>query len=381
MALCFVVDREPWTRQGISSVLKDLGIEVEQFESPEEMAARYQSVRPDLIFLDITTDISASAKHRQSLLSAKVESPISLISGLNGLLTRQISRSWGKSGLKLLPTVSKPLRQQVIKEIAYNIITKAEARPRVGITEVIENGWLELWYQPRIDIRSKVLGGVEGFVRARHPELGMITASELLSSAEESELLNVTTRILARALGDWKAFRDIGVPIEMSINIPVCALKRLSLFSLFWEHGPGGSDWPGMTLELNEDEIVSQMPFAFSAVNELRKQKIKLAIDSFGQSFEELSRYDEMPFSMFKIDRNFISNCDQDPLNAGLCEMIVEFAHDSGAVVVAEGVERPEELKALRDMGCDFAQGFLLAKPMTKNDLLSTFRKRAVKSA
>lgn len=381
MPLCFIVDREPWARQIISSVLRDMSIEVADFETLDAMLAQYAKRRPDLLFLDITVGVGEASRYLERLLSAGVACPIRLISGLNGLLTELLRRKWDGSGLKILSVVAKPLRQQLIKKMAYDLLPGTTERPKVSLVEVIENGWLELWYQPRIDLRSKVLAGAEGFMRARHPSLGILTAGELVAGADEPELLNLTTRVLSRVLGDWKSFREVGVPIEFSINVPVCALKRLSLFAIFWEHGPTSSDWPGVTLELNEDEIIPNMPFAFGAVKELHKQKISLAIDSFGLSYEELSRYDEIPFSMIKIDRSFICNCDQDPLNAGLCEMIINFAHKFRATAVAEGVETPGELKALRKMGCDYAQGYLLARPMSKMEMIALLRQRSAKSA
>ena len=115
-------------------------------------------------------------------------------------------------------------------------------------------------------------------------------------------------------------------------------------------------------------------------MSELHKQKIKLAIDSFGLSYDELSRHKELPFSEIKIDRSFICNCDVDPHNAGLCDTIVDFAHRYGAKVVAQGVETAGELKTLRDMGCDYAQGYLLARPMSKSDFVGLLQQRSNKT-
>ena len=84
---------------------------------------------------------------------------------------------------------------------------------------------------------------------------------------------------------------------------------------------------------------------------------------------------------MIKIDRSFVCNCDIDPLNAGLCRTIINFARRNCAKVVAEGVETVGELKALRDMGCDYGQGYLLARPMSKAELLGILRQRAPKGA
>ena len=343
------------------------------------MLKRYAVTRPDLIFFDVTANSSKARRDMELLVAANVDCPIRIMSGLNGLLTEEIRRSWERGGLKVLPVLAKPLRQHAIKNAAFEL-QQHPNRPRIRPGEVIDQGWFDLWYQPRINLGSNLLAGAEAFFRARHPELGAIPAGELLEGANEAELLNLTTRVLGRAMTDWKSFQKIGVPIEISINVPVCALKRLSLFSIFWEYGPTASDWPGITLELNEDDIIPNMPFAFSAIKELHKQKIKLAIDSFGLSYDELSRHQELPFSEIKIDRSFICNCDVDSHNAGLCETIVDFAHRYRAKVVAQGVETAGELKALRDMGCDYAQGYLLARPMSKSDFVGLLQQRSHKA-
>jgi EAL domain-containing protein (putative c-di-GMP-specific phosphodiesterase class I) len=374
-----VIDPDPGTQHVVLSVLGGMNVESEFFESLPEMLECYAIVPPDLILFDVTADSSKARRHMEMLVAANVDRPIRIMSGLNGLLTEEIRRSWERGGLKVLSVLAKPLRQQAIKNAASGLQQRSD-RPRISAGEVIDQGWFELWYQPRIDLGSNRLAGVEALFRGRHPEIGMIPASELLEGANEADLLNLTTRVLGRAMTDWKSFQKIGVPIEISINIPVCALKRLSLFSIFWEHGPTSSDWPGIMLELSEDDIIPNMPLAFNAIKELHAQKIKLAIDSFGLSYDELSRHKELPFSEIKIDRSFICNCDLDPHNAGLCETIIAFAHRYRAKVVAEGVETRGELKALRGMGCDYAQGFLLARPMSKPDFVELLQQRTNKT-
>ena len=377
--MCYVVDHEPGTRHIIASVLGAMNVNSEHFDSLSEMLERCVAAKPDLIIIDVTVSREEARGYVEMLVTAAVGCPIRIMSGLNGLLTEELRRSWERSGLDVRPVLAKPLRQQAIKTAAFDLVRASPEKPRIGVGEVLDKGWFELWYQPRIDLSSKTLAGAEGLFRARHPEFGVIPADELLEGATEADLLKLTTRVLGRALGDWKSFKDIGIAIELSINVPVCALKRLSLFSIFWEQGPGTSDWPGITLELNEDDIIPNMPFAFAAIKELQKLKINLAIDSFGLSYEELSRYKELPFSMIKIDRSFICNCDIDPLNAGLCGTIIDFAHRNRAKVVAEGVETVGELKALRNMGCDYGQGYLLARPMRKGDFLAILQQRSPK--
>jgi EAL domain-containing protein (putative c-di-GMP-specific phosphodiesterase class I) len=377
--MCYVVDYEPGTRHVVTSVLDNLNVRSQHFDSLSAMLARYAQARPDLLIVDVTASSAEARRYAEMLVGASVSCPVRMMSGLNGLLTEELRRDWEHRGLTILPVLTKPLRQQAIKAAAVELVRRSPLQPFVNIADVIDQGWFELWYQPRIDFSSKLLAGAEGLFRARHPKFGVIPAGELLEGATEAELLSLTTRVLGRALGDWKSFRDIGIPMELSINIPVCALKRLSLFSIFWEHGPDTSDWPGITLELNEDDVIPNMPFAFNAMKELQRHKISLAIDSFGLSYEELSRHKELPFSTVKIDRSFVCNCDLDPLNAGLCRMIIDFAHRNRAKVVADGVETVGELKTLRGMGCDYGQGYLLAKPMSKADFMSMMQQRSSK--
>jgi EAL domain-containing protein (putative c-di-GMP-specific phosphodiesterase class I) len=377
--MCYRVDNEPSTRDNITDVLSRTNVKSVHFDSVEAMLERYTLARPDLIVIDVTMSSSESGRDLAMLVAANVDCPIRIISGLNSLLTEALRRNWESSGLKILPVLVKPSRQHAIKQAVFDLVRCSLDQPRITASDVIDNGWLELWYQPRIDLNSKVLAGAEAVFRARHPKLGIIPASELMEAANEADLLSLTTRALRRAVNDWKAFQQIGFSTKISINVPICALRRLSLFSFFWEYGPGEPDWPGITLELKEDEIAADMSVAFTALKELRVHKISLAIDSIGANYAELSRYQELPFSEIKIDRSFVRNCGHDPLNASVCETTIDFGHRHGAKIVADGVETPEELKALRRMGCDYGQGFMLAPAMCKSDFVVLLQQRSHK--
>jgi len=131
-----------------------------------------------------------------------------------------------------------------------------------------------------------------------------------------------------------------------------------------------------LVLEITEEEIIPNLPLAFKAVQELRTYGISLAVDDFGSGYAELSRLKELPFGEVKIDRSYITNCDSDHMNAGLCETIVEFAHRFGIKAVAEGIETVGELNVLRKVGCDMAQGYLFARPMTKQEFAAVVHQR-----
>jgi len=377
-AICFLVEQEPGIRRLVSSVLDSLRIRVAQFGTLAEMLKVTGKVRPDLVFLDITIGGSAGINLIRTLGESKIDCPIQLMSGLNAMLIEEVRRTGERSGLRMLPVLHKPFRHSAVKQTVQNLGLRRDASASAGITlaEVIGEKWLELWYQPKIDLRAKTLVGAEGFVRARHPELGILPPDTFLAGAGESSLLDLTRRVLGRALQDWRTFAEIGVPIELSINVPVCALSKLSIFGILWEERPNVPNWPGLVLELTEEEIVPNLALATKAVSELRTYGISLAVDDFGSSYAELSRLKELPFTEVKIDRSYITNCDSDHMNAGLCETIVEFAHRFGIKAVAEGIETVAELNVLRKVACDMGQGYLFARPMPKPEFATLLRQR-----
>ena len=328
-----------------------------------------ENVRPDLLFVDVTTSLSGAVDLVGVLAKADLHCPIQIMTGLNPVLIEQVKRIGERGGLKLLPVLHKPFRPTTIRRVLQDLKLRRDraASSVVTLEEVIRNKWLELWYQPKIDLRANVMVGAEAFVRARHPDLGVLAPDAFLSDATVEELIDLTPRVIGRVLSDSRSVAKAGVSITFSINIPIQALSKLSLFGIMWEERPEGSSGPGLVLEITEEEVLDNLPQVRAAARELRAYGISFAVDGFGVSYAELRREKELPFAEVKIDRSYISNCDTDVLNAGLCETIVEFAHRFNISAVAEGIETKGELQTLRDIGCDMAQGYFFARPMPKD--------------
>ena len=369
MPICFVVDSDANIRRLMFSELRGLQVQSDLFETVAEMVKYAENVRPDLLFVDLTTSLSSAVDLVGALAKAELHCPIQIMTGLNPVLIEQVKRIGDRGGLKLLPVLHKPFRPTTIRRVLQDLKLRRDraASSVVTLEEVIRNKWLELWYQPKIDLRANVMVGAEAFVRARHPELGVLAPDAFLSDATVEELIDLTPRVIGRVLSDSRSVAKAGVSITFSINIPIQALSKLSLFAIMWEERPEGSSGPGLVLEITEDEVLDNLPQVRAAARELRAYGISFAVDGFGVSYAELRREKELPFAEVKIDRSYISNCDTDVLNAGLCETIVEFAHRFNISAVAEGIETKGELQTLRDIGCDMAQGYFFARPMPKD--------------
>ena len=249
---------------------------------------------------------------------------------------------------------------------------------KVTLDDVLRRNWFELWYQPKIDLRTMRLVGAEALVRARKPDGSMVPPGVFLPGATEQQMLELTERVIVTSLRDWEACAAHGVSVKLSVNVPVSALIKLPIAQILREERPRAENWPGLIMEVTEDEIIHDLEIANDVAAALRTFNCTLAVDDFGAGYSSLARLRQLPFSELKIDRSYVMNCNIDKVNAGLCETIVELAKRFGLKTVAEGIETMHESHKLQAMGCDIGQGYLFAKPMPLGQLIGMMRSRLV---
>lgn len=169
---------------------------------------------------------------------------------------------------------------------------------KITLTQVLENNWFELFYQPKIDLKTKRLSGAEALVRARHPTRGVLAPYLFLTEATDAELLVLTERVILTALRDWEDFAASGVPhIKLAVNVPANAFVELPIAQMVREERPRAGNWPGMVMEVTEDQVMRDLHIANEVANELRLQNCSLAIDDFGAGYSSLGRLRQLPFS------------------------------------------------------------------------------------
>jgi len=248
----------------------------------------------------------------------------------------------------------------------------------VKLGDVMRRGWLELWYQPKIELRSKRLVGAEGLVRARRPDGSVISPGQFLPGAREDDMLALTERVILTALRDFEDCAALGASLKLSVNVPVSAFVKLPIAQLLREERPAAPTWPGLILEVTEDEAVNDLKIANDVADQLRALNCTLALDDFGAGYSSLGRLRQLPFSELKIDMSYVKNCHLDRVNAGLCETIIELAKRFELTTVAEGIESVHESQKMQSIGCDIGQGYLFAKPMPKGQFLAALGRRMV---
>lgn len=255
---------------------------------------------------------------------------------------------------------------------------RGSADVKVTLDDVLRRNWFELWYQPKIDLRSMRLVGAEALVRARKPDGSLVPPGKFLPGASEAQMLALTERVILTSLRDWEACAAYGVSLRLSVNVPVSALVKLPLAQMLRSERPRAENWPGLIMEVTEDEIIHDIEIANEVAAALRTFHCTLAVDDFGAGYSSLARLRQLPFSELKIDRSYVVNCHIDKVSGGLCETIVDLGKRFGLKTVAEGVESIHECHRLQAMGCDIGQGYLFAKPMPLGQLIGIMRKRLV---
>ncbi|MGN1411296.1 MAG: EAL domain-containing protein [Oscillospiraceae bacterium] len=247
------------------------------------------------------------------------------------------------------------------------------SRVEKELAEAIENNELALYYQPKIDIKSGKIIGVEALIRWIKPDGTVIPPYKFVPIAEKNSKLitKIGDFVLAEACRQNKQWQDMGYPkIIMSINLTAedfynknikeCILETLAKTKL-------KPEW--LEVELTESLAMKDIDNAIKQMKELRDIGIRLAMDDFGTGYSSLSYIKILPVTLIKLDRSFIIDLETDEVARLIVSAIIDIAKCKNIETIAEGMETPEQVQILKDAGCDFAQGYLYGKPMPPEKL------------
>jgi diguanylate cyclase (GGDEF)-like protein len=225
---------------------------------------------------------------------------------------------------------------------------------------------LVLHYQPKADLNDGRIVAVEALVRWQHPEHGLLAPNQFVPLAEATGLVReLTLRVLDEALRQQRAWRDEGIDIRVAVNLSARDLYDLTLpgstAKLLAAHGVPAT---ALELEITESVIVADPMRARSILSRLSEMGIVLAVDDYGTGYSSLCYLKRLPIDEMKIDRSFVMQMADDRSDAAIVRSTVELGRNLGLKVVAEGVETAAAWAHLKALGCDFAQGYYLSKPV-----------------
>jgi EAL domain-containing protein (putative c-di-GMP-specific phosphodiesterase class I) len=366
-------------RHFLSLILHGGGIDTEEFADGPSFRQAMATGRPELVFLNVGLESVDAIESVITLGKLGYFGFVQLMSNRGSAVLEHVKSVGNQHGLQMLPVLKKPFETSAILAIMQELKLghPAPTAARIELQQAIKSGWIEFWYQPKIDLRKKQLAGVEAFARCRHPQFGILPPGAFMPGATEAELLALSEQALTSALQTGLNFSRLGINLRFAVNIPVSSLVKLPITEIVRAHREQVDQWPGLIIDITEEQIVSDLALATEMTKKLSPLNVKLAIDDFGRGYSSLARLKELPFAELKLDRTFVSDCGTDKVNAPLCKTVIDLAHNFGSAAVAIGIEKASDALALTSMGCDIGQGFLLGQPMPEERFISLLRQRA----
>ena len=240
----------------------------------------------------------------------------------------------------------------------------------------IEQDEFIVFYQPIIDLKTGKISSFEALIRWQHPKQDLISPNNFIPLAEETDLIiEIGQKILSKAcrqLSLWRQQSVIDDSVTISINLSVRQLTQLDLIdkidAILVQTGLNPKK---LRLEITESSIIANAQDTTTILQNLRKRGIQVSIDDFGTGYSSLSYLQSLPVDSLKIDRSFVQSMTGNPESLGLVPLIIDMAHAMGMSVIAEGIETAQQLAQLRNLQCDFGQGYLFATPLRAQEAIS----------
>jgi EAL domain-containing protein (putative c-di-GMP-specific phosphodiesterase class I) len=374
----FIVDDDPQIRAVVANVLTTSGYIAHQVASGLEVEAALLQWPPAVIVLDLSLGNSDAIEVIRNLSAIRYRGALILVSGRDEATVAEVQDIGKRRGLNMLDPLSKPFRVEAMRErLALARELEERAPTDISLEAAIKNSWLELWYQPKIDLRTMLICGAEALVRLRHPVHGIIPPVDFLPRPNDPLYHALTDYVVRRALLDWVTFAENRMTSRIAVNVPASVLQRPGFVANLRDYLPKHPRFPGLIVEITEDEAITDPELAREIAVQLKLYDVYVSIDDFGAGYSSLQRLTELPFAEIKLDRSYVQGCAKDERRREICQRVVELAKRFGIVAVAEGVEATDDLKVLTQMGYDVGQGYLFAKPMPTASFVEMVAARA----
>jgi diguanylate cyclase (GGDEF)-like protein len=240
------------------------------------------------------------------------------------------------------------------------------------LRRALENDEFVLHYQPKVDLETRAIVGVEALLRWQSPQLGLVPPMKFIYILEETGLiLDVGSWALKRAALEHKAWVEQGLRApRLAVNVSAIQLRQRDFLSVLQQAIAHGVTPTGIDLELTESLVMDDIEANIAKLQAIRALGVDVAIDDFGTGYSSLAYLAKLPVQALKIDRSFIKALHDDANAMTLVSTMISLAHSLRLKVVAEGVETEEQSKMLRLLRCDQMQGYLFSKPVAASDLI-----------
>lgn len=379
-----VVDDSALQRQHTVGLLQSLGVEMiyEAGNGNEALdLLALLKLPPGLAVIDLEMPGMDGIELIQHLQQKGVSMPLIVASSREASLLLSVETMIQALGMHVLGALQKPLDQHKLstalrgfKPPGANGQQRADPGPLMcesDLAAAIAARQIIPYYQPKVDVQTGILKGVEALARWTHPERGMIPPDRFIPMAEQCGLIHdLTISMMDQAMEQAAVWHSRGLAIKVAVNLSPLSLEQPDFMQRIMElvdrHALPADR---LVLEITESSVVAHKGNSLGMLARLRLKGFGLSIDDYGTGFSSMQQLARIPFTELKIDRSFVHGAHERKNLRVILQSALDMAQRLELVTVAEGIETMEDWRLLQDFGCSIGQGYLIAKPMPANDL------------
>jgi EAL domain-containing protein (putative c-di-GMP-specific phosphodiesterase class I) len=376
-----VVDDDRFQRMIISRIAAGMGFDVSQAESVEAIPGALALSSPEIVILDLSLGKHDGIEALHALTGLDEPPAVIVMSGQDDRVRDVVRRYVRSLGLRDLGELQKPVNIGRLRELLAALPRRHEtARDRgrgleinaIELIEALRRGDIQPAYQPKVNIETGALIGVEALARWGRPGSAFISPGIFCPMIDLAGLtLDLTQAMLFAACRDAATWRRDHRHISVAVNVSPAAVADERFFELVTDSlAESGLEAGALTLELLETASVAENHSSIaSTLTRLRIRGVGLSVDDFGTGFSSLASLHTLPFGEMKIDASFVGACDRDRYAWSIVKASLAMAREFDMVPIAEGIETEQIRDRLTEAGCEFGQGFLYSPAVEARDI------------
>lgn len=375
-----IIDDDPLVGEMTLEHVRATGHDARLTSTPEDFMRLHLEWSPTFVIVDLLIDDTDGLEVLSQLASIASDAAVIIASGVGPRVMDAAKRFTAENGLVFAGLLPKPYRRaDVAALLACTPQREASSRPAPAsdgggwsdaefedaFRAAIDLGAVTVAYQPKVHCRTGKTVGFEALARWTDPARGSISPADFVPMAERLGLVSLLTDAVAHSAFAWFAQSIDDEACRLSINVSASELADPALDRrLVTACADVGLDPSRVILEVTETSAMEDPVASLQVLTRLRLHNFHASLDDFGTGYSSILHLARMPFSEIKIDRSFVTNSGSSEESAIVIRSIIDLAHSLGIECTAEGVQTAESLLLLKGYGCDFAQGFFIAKPM-----------------
>lgn len=360
-----VADRKKHLRTFLADALEDFGFIAGECADAGEIDDALDDQRPDLLVLGVSVDGIEIDRIFDALARKGFTGKVLVIGQPGSIMVKAVRQIGNEYGVDMLPPLLTPFDANSLRaSVAMLLPTEPAPSPPVDVAEALKAGWLELWYQQKINVRTLATSGAEALVRMRHPAWGVVLPAYFIPDDRDPHFHALSDFVIGRAIEDWHYVLEQKGPVDLSINLPVPFLRDDEAVREMCRRMPDHPAFGGLLIELDSSDVADNVDLVADVARRIRLRNIAISLDNVGAEWPALMDLQSFPFFELKVNPQFVTGCADDRLKQTACRQIIEFAHERGVRVLAQGIETRADFVTAHTLGFDLVQGFLFGKAL-----------------